>query len=117
MPSQRVVQLCNSEDTLTKAQAERPTTPVKHNRKRIFGSGKPGAKTEKADEVKEKEEDALKSAEKCGKFPYTPSELFLKVSELVCTVCQTRGGSALPGGRKRCARRSLPAWRAFDVQF
>lgn len=82
MPSQRVVQLCNSEETVTKAQAERPKTPVKHNRKRIFGSGKPGVKTEKN---AEKEEDVLRSAEKCGKFPYTPSDLFLKVSySFVC---------------------------------
>ncbi|VDC06870.1 unnamed protein product [Peniophora sp. CBMAI 1063] len=80
MPSQRVMELCNADETVTRAQAERPTTPVKHTRKRLFGSGKPGAKAEQAKEKgEEKEEDVLRSAERCGKFPYTPSELFLKV--------------------------------------
>ena len=106
MPSQRVVQLCNSQETVTRAQAERPKTPVKHNRKRIFGSGKPGAKTEKKVADVEKEDGSWKSAEKCGQFPYTPSELFLKVSYLAW-VCRTRVSSASPDGRTRCARRAL----------
>lgn len=85
MPSQKVIALCQSSDTLTAALAANPTKEIGQLAKQLYV--KTGALKKLSNSVSSKpiEKDPvptaedLDAAEKCGRFPYRPSDLFLKV--------------------------------------
>jgi hypothetical protein len=80
MPSDQLIALCTSEDTVTRVLEKNPAEgPAKAAeqlfKKHMHGSpriGKPRA-------FHEYTLEDLDRAARCGKFPYRPSDLFLKV--------------------------------------
>ncbi|EJD48647.1 hypothetical protein AURDEDRAFT_136013 [Auricularia subglabra TFB-10046 SS5] len=85
MPSAKVVALCQSKDTLTGAVAASPTRPIGQVGKTLYEktgtlrriSNSVSSKPIEKDPVPTPED--LDAAEKCGRFPYRPSDLFLKI--------------------------------------
>jgi hypothetical protein len=95
MPSHHVVELCSSSDTVTKSLAESSDQEVCKLPAKLFKKSHGGvlaslgsrfkSKNGDGDRNGEKEEkERLDLAEKCGKFPYRPSDLFLKVGAYSC---------------------------------
>jgi hypothetical protein len=85
MPSQHVIDLCSSSDTVTKSLADNPNQEISKIVSKLFkNSGgntltNLSAKFKSTSPKKENEEELLDQVAKCGKFPYRPSDLFLKV--------------------------------------
>lgn len=73
MPSQRIVELCASQETVIAAIAANPKQPVTKAAKSLFKNHS------HANDV-HKDGSELDIAAQCGKFPYRPSDLFLTVS-------------------------------------
>ena len=90
MPSQRVLELCSLEDSVTTELAKSPNTPIyrivqslrrKWRKRRIRNAI-----------VSRKDGYSPDEVAACGKFTTRPSDLFLKVSvnhdfEAKCTLC------------------------------
>lgn len=84
MPSPKVIALCQSGETLTGALAAAPTKEISQLAKQLYKTGhlkklanSVSSKTIEKDPTPTKED--LDAAEKCGRFPYRPSDLFLKI--------------------------------------
>ena len=87
MPSQHIIDLCNSAHSVTSILAENPHEEVHKAAGKLFGKEKvkdvvhPGGGHSKKEGGGE--EDKWEGTLKCGKFDGRPSELFLKV----CMLC------------------------------
>jgi hypothetical protein len=83
MSSDPVLELCRSYPTITSNLAQNPHSDIKSIEKQLYHKSVV-AKTETVEKkFRLKDEftkEELDRAEKCGKFPYRPSDLFLKVS-------------------------------------
>jgi hypothetical protein len=86
MPSDIILELTNSTDTLTKAVSNNPHDEITSLAQKLYAkqvtAGGSAAK-KKLGRSKTHEDYTLEDldrAAKCGKFPYRPSDLFLKVS-------------------------------------
>ncbi|KZV86857.1 hypothetical protein EXIGLDRAFT_801528 [Exidia glandulosa HHB12029] len=98
MPSPKVIALCQSPETLTAALAANPTKEIGQLAKQLYV--KTGALKKLSNSVSSKpiEKDPeptpedLDAAEQCGRFPYRPSDLFLKVRAIFhdCLKCLER---------------------------
>ena len=80
MPSDNVVRLCATQETITSELAKDPSAPVSKvveglRKEWQRALNKAGKKNEPGDE-----KEFLERAVQCGKFPGRPSDLFLKVS-------------------------------------
>ncbi|KZT34488.1 hypothetical protein SISSUDRAFT_1009878, partial [Sistotremastrum suecicum HHB10207 ss-3] len=83
MPSDHVIQLCTSDESVTRALAVAPQESVK----KIVGQLFKGVKHESGSTNKKRTQDSqpthtqedLDRAAKCGRFPSRPSDLFLKM--------------------------------------
>lgn len=93
MVSQDIVDLCTSEETLTRAVANTPSKSISKVAKELYKHTGHLKRLKNSlnskdivDELAPTKED-LDTAVKCGRFPHRPSDLFLKVSPLVprCT--------------------------------
>jgi hypothetical protein len=87
MPSQHVTELCSSSDTVTKTLAENPTQEVSKIASKLFKKssvisqlGSRFTTTKQYGGTDAEEKERLDKAAECAKFPYRPSDLFLKVS-------------------------------------
>ncbi|KAI0317533.1 hypothetical protein OF83DRAFT_1171920 [Amylostereum chailletii] len=82
MPSERVVALCNSPDSVTTTLAAGELSkPVSAVVKQLFKSkthSREGSQEAQVQAIND-ETDELSKAERCGKFPYKPSRLFLQI--------------------------------------
>ncbi|KAI0061253.1 hypothetical protein BV25DRAFT_770703 [Artomyces pyxidatus] len=78
MPSDNVLQLCNSTETVTAALAAHPDQAVSKIVKDLFKKKGAAVKQQSTADGKEST-DELDRAAQCGKFPYRPSDLFLKI--------------------------------------
>ncbi|KAI0050745.1 hypothetical protein FA95DRAFT_1535710 [Auriscalpium vulgare] len=85
MPSDHVLQLCASSETVTAALAKQPNQPVSKIVKELFGKGGAAVKEHTTATKDDHHADDLQKAERCGKFPSKPSELFLKIYNDVLT--------------------------------
>lgn len=94
MPSQQVINLCSSTETVTKSLALHPTEQIHKIVSKLYnnpagGSGLIESLTSKFkntsfggsgnNKSEEEEKRVLDDVARCGKFPYRPSDLFLKV--------------------------------------
>jgi hypothetical protein len=75
MPSDHVLQLCSFDETVVSELALNPDHEVVKVVKKLKQSW---SKSDKSDN-RSHDDDDLDRAAKCGKFPYRPSDLFLKV--------------------------------------
>lgn len=78
MPSETILNLATAKDTVTKAVSENPTEEITKVARRLFPDHSTGKIHSKRGDVYTSED--LDRAEKCGRFPYRPSDLFLKAS-------------------------------------
>ena len=91
MPSDIILELTNIKDTLTKAVFNNPheeITTLAHQlyaNKLIAGASAAKNKIGGAKNHEDYTQDDLDRAAKCGKFPYRPSDLFLKASRTLDT--------------------------------
>jgi hypothetical protein len=85
MPSEQLMNLCTSTETITRALEKEPSlTPGEAAAKLFPKASHPlGVALRKSRSHEEYTVADLDAAEKCGKFPYRPSDLFLKVWMLV----------------------------------
>lgn len=74
MPSDHVIQLCSSNETVIAALAANPDQEISKIVKNLFKKS-PVSTTK----PHSNDESDLDRAAQCGKFPYRPSDLFLKV--------------------------------------
>lgn len=81
MPSQRIIQLCTGSDTVTSTLAGNPEHDVASIAKRLFKTRSVDGKEHEETPVS-RDSDPMGDVLKCGKFPYRPSDLFLKVRGL-----------------------------------
>lgn len=91
MPSDILLELANSNDTLTEAVSNNPQEEITTLARKLYadklvgGSSAARRNLGKAKKHEDYTQEDLDRAAKCGKFPYRPSNLFLKVSRtLVC---------------------------------
>lgn len=87
MPSDAIFELITSGKTVTAAMEKNPTRQIDEVAHEVFPE-KPqtATKSTKLRTHDEYTKEDLDRAEQCGKFPYRPSDLFLKVSYLsACT--------------------------------
>ena len=89
MPSDTILSLASSGTTVTKAVANNPTEEIAniahklYSDKRALGAGATRKESKKSKGHGDYTHDDLDRAAKCGKFPYRPSDLFLKASTLL----------------------------------
>lgn len=77
MPSQHVIQLCASNETVISALAAEPGKEPTKLANSLFKKNLHSH----ADSDANRDETDLDRAARCGKFPYRPSDLFLKVCQ------------------------------------
>ncbi len=84
MTADSIVKLCTSDETVTKELAKDPTKEIDKIVDALVKTWKQTEKAEKKDkgsgDAAKDEKERLDRAANCGKFPYRPSDLFLKVS-------------------------------------
>ena len=84
MPSDAIYELCTSGKSVTAAMQEDPNQVVADVARKVFPTRERTAtRSTKVRLHDEYTQEDLDRAEQCGKFPYRPSDLFLRVS-LVC---------------------------------
>jgi len=86
MPSEAILKLTNSDQTLIKAVAAHPNESIAKLASALYKHGYDGSSKDakkmlrRARNREDYTSEDLAWAEKCGKFPYKPSDLFLMVS-------------------------------------
>jgi hypothetical protein len=78
MPSDGLIALCTSEDTVTRALERNPTAGPFKVGEELFKKGH-GSSVRRTRGHGDYTPEELDRTAKCGKFPYRPSDLFLKV--------------------------------------
>ena len=94
MPAQAIYELCTSNKTVTAAMEKEPTAVVLDVARKVFPEKPQTAVASRSKKVRlhdDYTEEDLEKAEKCGKFPYKPSPLFLRVSSR-CDIRVLYGG-------------------------
>lgn len=104
MSSQAIYDLATSGKTVTAAMEDNPAQAVADASAKVFPDKPQTAKRSKKLRLHDEyTQELLNRASQCGKFPYRPSDLFLKVCERTCS---NLAHEVLSGGNPRCSRTS-----------